>query len=277
MMPRKWLTVFGFLLTSSLSLIMAISLYATPDSEDNCLSCHTSGEITVTSLNATALKVNASSSFGIEISAEGDADELTIKWPSTINPLFAFIPSRVTDNGPSDGDPAANKVKGNFEIIAPEFQGEYTIHVFAADSALRGGTLSFQVTVTTEELPTENLLPTAYFLHTRRRMTIEFVDRSWDADGNIISWHWNFGDNTNSTEQNPTHIFEEPGTYAVALTVTDDQEGSSISSQTFTVPSKEELLQLWTLQVFIGSMIIVCTTLFAMGIAGARVKGGKES
>ncbi len=124
------------------------------------------------------------------------------------------------------------------------------------------------MTVTTEG--PVNLLPTAYFLHTRRGMTIEFEDRSWDADGNITSWHWDFGDNTNSTEQNPTHTFAEPGTYTVTLTVTDDQEGSNIKSQTFTVPSKRELLQLWTLQVSIGSIMIVFTTLFAMGIARAR-------
>ncbi len=105
---------------------------------------------------------------------------------------------------------------------------------------------------------------------------MEFEDRSWDPDGNITSWHWNFGDNTNSTEQNPTHTFAESGTYTVTLTVTDDQEGSSTQSQTFTVPSKEELLQLWTIQVFVGSAMIILTTLFAVGIHTRASKGGKK-
>jgi len=269
-MTKKGLIAFGILLTISLSLVMTISLYAFPNSEDNCLSCHTNEVITVTSNVTDTLEVNASSSFGIEINAEGDAGDLTMKWPSTINPLFTFTPSTVTDNSDDDNDPAENTVNGIFEITAPATQGEYIIQVFAAGSGGKGGTLTFQVTVTTEGLPTENLLPTAYFLHARRSMTIEFEDRSWDPDGNITSWHWDFGDNTNSTEQNATHTFTEPGTYTVTLTVTDDQGGSNTKSQTFTVPSKEERLLLWTIEIFIGSIIIVFTTVFAVGIAKAH-------
>lgn len=278
MLTKKGLIVFGILLTISLSLAITIPLYATPNRDDNCLSCHTSGEIPVTSNVTDTLEVNASSSFRIEINAEGDAEGLTIKWPSTINTLFAFIPSTVTDNGPNDDNPAENEVKANFRITSPAIQGEYTIQVFAADSALKGGTQTFQVIVKAEEGPSlANLLPTAYFLHTRRGMTIEFKDRSWDLDGNITSWLWNFGDNTNSAEQNPTHTFGEPGTYTVTLTIADDQGDSNIKSQTFTVPSKEELLHLWIFQVAIGSSIIVFTTLFAMGTASAHSsKEGKK-
>jgi PKD repeat protein len=35
----------------------------------------------------------------------------------------------------------------------------------------------------------------------------------------ILSWKWNFGDNTISTVQNPKHTFPGPGTYKVELTV----------------------------------------------------------
>jgi PKD repeat protein len=44
------------------------------------------------------------------------------------------------------------------------------------------------------------------------------------------SWLWNFGDGTTSTEQNPTHVFEELGDYVVTLTSTSIQECSSTSS-----------------------------------------------
>ncbi len=269
-MTKKRLVAFGILLIMSLSLVMTISLYAFPNSEDNCLSCHTNEVITVTSNVTDALEVNASGSFGIEINAEGDAGGLTMKWPSNINPSFTFTPSTVTDNSDDDNDPAENVVNGIFEITAPATQGEYIIQVFAAGSGGKGGTLTFQVTVTTEGLPTENLLPTAYFLHARRSMTIKFEDRSWDPDGKITSWYWDFGDNTNSTEQNATHTFAEAGTYTVTLTVTDDQGGSNTKSQTFTIPSKEERLLLWTIEIFIGSLMIVFTTVFAVGIAKAH-------
>ena len=45
---------------------------------------------------------------------------------------------------------------------------------------------------------------------------------SYDPDGEIAAWHWDFGDGTTSTEKSPLHQYSSKGTYAVALTVTDD-------------------------------------------------------
>ena len=36
------------------------------------------------------------------------------------------------------------------------------------------------------------------------------------------AWAWDFGDGGTSTSQNPTYIYEYPGTYDVSLTVTND-------------------------------------------------------
>lgn len=271
---KKKLTVFGILMIISLSLILIVPSYARQEFGGDCLSCHTGGGIIVTSNVTETVEVNVSSSFGVQVYAEGEAQELTIIWSAVANnPSFAFTPKSVIDNDLNDNDASENKVDGIFEITAPATPGTYTIQVFAAGSEAKGETLSFQITVTTEsseEPLAENLLPTAYFLYTRRGMTLAFEDRSWDGDGNITSWHWNFGDNTSSTEQNPTHTFTEIGTYTVILTVTDNQEGRNTHSQTFAVPSKGERFLLWTLQVSIGSMMIVFTLLFATGIAASR-------
>lgn len=35
----------------------------------------------------------------------------------------------------------------------------------------------------------------------------------------IVSWYWNFGDNTTSQLQNPQHTYNQPGTYQITLTV----------------------------------------------------------
>jgi len=40
--------------------------------------------------------------------------------------------------------------------------------------------------------------------------------------GNIISWHWDFGDGATSMDPNPTHSFLNAGTYHIMLVVTDD-------------------------------------------------------
>ncbi|CAM3237235.1 M43 family zinc metalloprotease [Shewanella violacea] len=54
---------------------------------------------------------------------------------------------------------------------------------------------------------------------------------SYDPDGNINSYSWNFGDGKQSNLANPSHSYTAPGNYTVTLTVTDNQ-GSSASSST---------------------------------------------
>ena len=49
-------------------------------------------------------------------------------------------------------------------------------------------------------------------------MTVQFTDAS---SGSPLYWHWDFGDGTTSTEQNPSHAYTAPGTYIVTLTVAD--------------------------------------------------------
>ena len=47
-------------------------------------------------------------------------------------------------------------------------------------------------------------------------------DASWDPDGEIVSYWWNFGDGTTSALANPEHTFTAPGLMDVTLTVMDD-------------------------------------------------------
>jgi PKD repeat protein len=53
-------------------------------------------------------------------------------------------------------------------------------------------------------------------------LTVTFIDLSIGA----TSWNWNFGDETTSTEQNPSHTYIEPGNYSVNLTVTNSVDMS---------------------------------------------------
>ncbi|MGB9926895.1 MAG: PKD domain-containing protein [Methanosarcina sp.] len=57
---------------------------------------------------------------------------------------------------------------------------------------------------------------------------IEFSDES---TGSPVSWTWNFGDGEFSTEQNPVHIYDEPGKYTVTLKV---RNSNGLSSETLT-------------------------------------------
>jgi len=59
-------------------------------------------------------------------------------------------------------------------------------------------------------------------------LTITFTDTSKNKPA---SWHWDFGDGTSSTEQNPSHTYTQPGIYPVRLKVTNPF-GSDALTQT---------------------------------------------
>jgi PKD repeat protein len=49
-------------------------------------------------------------------------------------------------------------------------------------------------------------------------LTVQFTDQS---SGAPTTWSWNFGDAANSTQASPAHVYATPGTYTVALTVSN--------------------------------------------------------
>jgi len=53
-------------------------------------------------------------------------------------------------------------------------------------------------------------------------LEVNFEGSASDGDGDIASYHWNFGDGDTSDEQNPTHIYVKDGKYDVTFTATDD-------------------------------------------------------
>src|SRR5687768_6702850 len=65
--------------------------------------------------------------------------------------------------------------------------------------------------------------------------TVHFFDQSSDSDSEIVSWQWDFGDGSSSTEPNPIHTYAQPGTYNVLLTVTDDTGLTSTKSVSYRV------------------------------------------
>ena len=67
---------------------------------------------------------------------------------------------------------------------------------------------------------------------------VNFFDNSiTDPNYNIAltSWYWDFGDGTNSNEQNPSHIYDYPGLYYVWLTIEDENGCENSTMQTINV------------------------------------------
>jgi len=61
--------------------------------------------------------------------------------------------------------------------------------------------------------------------------------KSYDDDGRIVLYEWDFGDGLSGTGETTTHTYEETGEYLVILTVTDDY--GATSNETTTVDITE--------------------------------------
>ena len=78
---------------------------------------------------------------------------------------------------------------------------------------------------------------------------IFFINNSINAD----SYHWDFGDNTESTKENPTHIYYVEGVYPVTLTVYSKKQKKVMNitrdiavGDTSTYNVEENIVGLWT-------------------------------
>jgi|GEM_PF-6438472 len=69
-------------------------------------------------------------------------------------------------------------------------------------------------------------------------LTVTFdASSSYDPDGFIVSYSWNFGDGSTASGQTVTHTYSSAGTYTVTLTVTDNEGLTSSTSKQITVSS----------------------------------------
>lgn len=71
----------------------------------------------------------------------------------------------------------------------------------------------------------ENTPPVANFTYSpltpRTGDVIHFSSHSYDPDGSIFAYLWDFGDGSKSNDENPSHAYSSPGEYTVKLTVID--------------------------------------------------------
>ncbi len=123
----------------------------------------------------------------------------------------------------SFGDATANSTSTN-PAHTYSSPGSYTVILTVTND---GGSSTKKVT---SYITVNNPVPSANFVGTpttgNSPLSVQFNDTS--SGSGITSWQWNFGDLTgNATTQNPAHIYNSPGTYAVTLTVTNNGGSST--------------------------------------------------
>ncbi|MEJ2736734.1 MAG: S8 family serine peptidase [Anaerolineae bacterium] len=109
----------------------------------------------------------------------------------------------------------------------PEWSGSDSFAYTACDPGglCDSGTVTYQVTPV-------NDAPVASFSHSCTALDCAFdAATSYDPDGAVIGYHWDFGDGQPGNGVAISHTYGLTGTYTVVLTVTDDGGATDTSSK----------------------------------------------
>jgi len=125
-----------------------------------------------------------------------------------------------------------------------------------------------------------NKLPVALFTESAETVLVNQsiyfnASDSYDPDGTVVSYFWDFGDETNATGVTVEHAYTTAGNYTVTLTVTDDEGAKDNATSNKTVVESLSLsldAMNWNLTENIFSaylyIILFLTTLSALYVSG---------
>ncbi len=166
-----------------------------------------------------------------------DGDEVTVEW----------------DFG--DGESSSDLVPGNHTYENP---GTYDVTFTATDDQGLSDPTPDTRTITVESpanQPPEGVITSpAGDVTITAGGSVSFAGMATDPDGDPVTVLWDFGDGITSTQMSPgAHTYDNPGTYNVIFTATDDQGLSDPTpdTRTVTVEATPPAVTLTTLQTTI--------------------------
>ena len=117
--------------------------------------------------------------------------------------------------------------------------GVYFVTLTVTDDDGATGSASVRMTVMNSP-PVASFTASAGTVNTDEAISFD-ASASYDVDGTIVSYSWDFGDGTTGTGVSTQHAYSQDGTYTVTLTVTDNDGATDTASATKTVRNRAPL------------------------------------
>jgi len=168
----------------------------------------------------------------------------------TFSPLTPYINETVTFNATGSYDPDGDIVwyywsfgddtylNATDQIAQHAYvdNGTYTVTLVVSDNEGLNSTASAIVTVPNRP-PVAIFTESAEIVLTSLAIYFDASD-SYDPDGSILNYFWDFGDGNNAAGVTVDHAYADDGVYTVTLTITDDDGETTSKSATKTVSNR---------------------------------------
>ncbi|WMW22892.1 PKD domain-containing protein [Methanolobus mangrovi] len=204
--------------------------YLTIDLEDVILSDASSSPVNYIVNNATILVDSKPElvDIGTVQVTEGNLLNLTLKATDADNDVLVF-----SVNSLPDGATLSNSSGSLMWLPNTNQVGEHSLELSVTD-----GYLTDTKSAVIEVLPSD-LSPIAhangpYEVRTAKKLRFSSTG-SYDPDGTIMSYTWDFGDGNVGIGPSPFYTYNKAGVYTLTLTITDDAGNIGIDKTTVTV------------------------------------------
>ena len=134
------------------------------------------------------------------------------------------------------------RLRAEFRLYTAGAPGTYTLTVAGATKAgytfnpKPGNKLSESITIAGSGNQPPTAVVNASVLSGGAPLTVNFDSSgSGDPDGGVLTYAWNFGDGTTSSETNPSHVYTNIGNFTATLTLTNDMGATASSSVSISV------------------------------------------
>lgn len=141
------------------------------------------------------------------------------------------------DSADADGDPLTyawnfgDGSSGTGATVSHTYTAN-TATTFQATLTVSDGKDTASVTHAVNVAPPPNTAPVAAFVWTADGLQVAFdASGSSDADGDDLTYAWQFGDNSEGSGRTTTHTYGTAGTHEVTLTVSDGKSSNSVTRE----------------------------------------------